>query len=133
MEGTNNEETFLYGDTDIHHVSSEEKMILYNDCDETYHTIVPSFLFDNSLRKEAEDDEDGTRCCAVIPEELKSIGDFFIKRDLSKKDTSMFTNLFYIYFVMRFVWRKHIAKTTLLFLSCVGQLFSGGTYIAISV
>ena len=85
MEGTNNKETFLYGDTDIHHVSSEEKMILYNDCDEKYRTIVPSFLFDNSLRTEAEGYFDGTRCCAVIPEELKSIGDFLYKERFEQK------------------------------------------------
>ena len=95
MEG-NNKKTFLYGDTDLHNVSSEEKMILFNNCDETYCTIVP-FLFDNSLCEEAEDDENGTCCCAVIPEELKSIGDFLYKeRFEQKRHINVYKSILYL-------------------------------------
>ena len=76
--------TFLYGDTDLHHVYSSELMILYNNC-KNYCTIVPAFLFPNDIREGALDEDLGSSFCVLIPKEFQSIGYFLYEERFSKR------------------------------------------------
>ena len=78
------QKTFLYGDTDLHHVYSGEPMILYNNC-KKYCTIVPAFLFPNDICEEAVDEDLDNSFCVLIPKEFQSIGYFLYEERFVKR------------------------------------------------
>ena len=100
-------------DIDFHH-SNGDLMILFIDY-KHYRTIVPCFLLDSIICKEAEYVENDSYCCVAIPKKINSIGKFLYEEmRVPRRHMNVYkSGLYLICDVLRLEKTRHDDNVTL--------------------